>query len=125
MTGWEVRFFDEFKSEFHDLPRDVKLELGEVIDLLRKFGPDLGRPAVDTLNGSAFSNMKEIRVDVADDWYRFAFAFDPLRRAIVLCGGGKGGKSQKAFYKRLVVLADTRYAVHLEDIENDGSNDQS
>lgn len=124
MTDWEVRFFDEFKSEFRDLDAEVKVELGGVFDLLRRFGPDLGRPAVDTLNGSEFSNMKEIRVDRPDDWYRFAFAFDPARRAIVLCGGGKGGKSQRAFYKRLVDLADARYAAHLKDMD-DGTDDQS
>ena len=124
MAEWEVRFFDEFKSEFRDLPVEVKFELGAVFDLLRKFGPELGRPAVDTLSGSDFSNMKEIRVDTPDDWYRFAFAFDPLRRAIVLCGGGKGGKSQRAFYKRLIELADARYTTHLKDL-SDGTNNQS
>jgi hypothetical protein len=69
--------------------------------------------------------MKEIRVDTADDWYRLAFAFDPLRRAIVLCGGGKGGGSQRAFYKRLTELADARYAAHLEAMKGHGPNDQS
>jgi hypothetical protein len=48
---WEIRFFDEFKSEFRTLPLAVKLDLGAAFDLLRRFGPDLSRPTVDTLNG--------------------------------------------------------------------------
>jgi hypothetical protein len=30
--------------------------------------------------------MKELRFDAADGVWRFAFAFDPTRKAIVLCG---------------------------------------
>jgi hypothetical protein len=119
---WEVRFFDEFKSEFRELSFDAKVGLGGVLDLLRQFGPSLGRPFVDTLNGSAYANMKEIRVDTEDNWYRFAFAFDPGRNAIILCGGGKGGGSQKAFYKALIETADRRYRVHLEDVSSDEQN---
>jgi hypothetical protein len=35
--------------------------------------------------------------------WRFAFAFDPERKAVVLCGAAKSGVSQKLFYKRLIV----------------------
>lgn len=114
---WDVRFFDEFKAEFRALPDEVKVEVGLVFDSLRDLGPNLGRPMIDTLKGSSFDNMKELRVDMADDWYRFALAFDPERKAIVLCGGGKGGRSQKVFYKQLIDLADRRYATHLRDLE--------
>jgi len=45
-----------------------------------------------------------------------AFAFDPLRRAILLVGGDKGGASQRRFYQRLIALADGRYDAHLAAI---------
>jgi hypothetical protein len=122
-TEWIVEFFDEFRDEFRQLPPHVKVEVGAVFDLLRRFGPTLGRPQVDTLKGSTFANMKEIRADTDDDWYRFAFAFDPQRRAIVLCGGGKGGRNSKQFYRQLVATADRRYAAYLEDI-SDGPNNK-
>jgi len=38
--------------------------------------------------------------------WRFAFAFDPERKAVILCGGAKSGVSQKLFYKQLIDLAD-------------------
>jgi hypothetical protein len=43
---------------------------------LAQFGPNLGRPNVDTLEGSDFANMKELRFRL-DGLWRFAFAFDP------------------------------------------------
>jgi Phage derived protein Gp49-like (DUF891) len=35
------------------------------LKLLETFGPQLGRPRVDTLNGSVHANMKELRFDAA------------------------------------------------------------
>lgn len=43
----------------------------------------------------AAANMKELRFDAADGVWRFAFAFDPRSKAIMLCGGDKSGGSQK------------------------------
>jgi hypothetical protein len=40
-------------------------------------GPALGRPLVDTLKGSRYANMKELRVSRDKQEWRFAFAFDP------------------------------------------------
>jgi hypothetical protein len=59
--------------------------------------------------------MKELRVAVADDWYRFAFAFDPQQQAVVLCGGGKAGMSQAKFYKALIAKADRRFEDWLKE----------
>ncbi|WP_342453233.1 type II toxin-antitoxin system RelE/ParE family toxin [Jiella mangrovi] len=71
-------------------------ELLARLTVLENFGPNLGRPKVDTLNGSKHANMKELRWRQSDGVWRFAFAFDPRRRAIVLCGGDKAGKSQRS-----------------------------
>ena len=79
-------------------------------------GPSLGRPRVDTLNGSAHTNMKEIRFNGADGVWRFAFAFDPKRKAIIFCGGDKSGVSEKFFYKQLIAKADRRFYAHLKSI---------
>jgi len=48
---------------------------------LQQFGPQLGRPRVDTLNGSRHANMKELRFSAADGEWRLAFAFDTKRKA--------------------------------------------
>jgi len=68
---------------------------------------------VDTLNGSKHANMKELRFEAAGGVWRFPFAFDPNREAIVLCGGDKSGGSEKRFYRRLIEQADPRFDAHV------------
>lgn len=46
--------------------------------------------------------------------WRFAFAFDEERNAVVLVGGNKQGKNQKRFYKSLIATADERFSEWLE-----------
>jgi hypothetical protein len=50
---WGVEIGDEFKPEFFALNEDVRTEILALARLLQQFGPQLGRPRVDTLNGSA------------------------------------------------------------------------
>src|ERR1035438_3504653 len=85
-------------------------------ELLRKFGPQLGRPQVDTLKGSKHSNMKELRFRAEDGIWRVAFAFDVKRRAILLVGGDKSGVSQDKFYRDLIEIADRRFDQHLRAV---------
>lgn len=114
---WTVDFHDDFVAEYHALPKDVQDELLASVTLLEQFGPLLGRPRADTLNGSRHANMKELRFDAADGVWRFAFAFDPSRQAIILCGGDKSGGSRKRFYVQLVARADSRFAAHLASMK--------
>jgi len=58
MKKWLVIFCNEFESEFEKLSVIVQDELLARAKLLAKMGPGLGRPYVDTLNGSKYSNMK-------------------------------------------------------------------
>ena len=52
---------------------------------------------------------------MADDGvWRFAFAFDQQRRAVILVGGDKEGEVQAKFYKKLIDVADRRFAAHVE-----------
>ena len=52
MKKWDVEIGDEFKPEFDALPGDVQDEILAHARLLQEYGPQLGRPRVDTLNGS-------------------------------------------------------------------------
>jgi hypothetical protein len=80
---------------------------------LKLLGPRLGRPHADTLNGSKYTNIKELRASTAHKVMRIAFAFDPDRSGILLVGGDKSGVSKKLFYKQLIQEADELYAAHL------------
>ena len=113
--AWQVVFHPAFEPEFEDLADDVQDELLARAKVLEQFGPALGRPQVDTLEGSSFPNMKELRFQL-DGLWRFAFAFDPNRRAIVLVGGNKIGKNQTRFYRDLIKTADARLAAHIASL---------
>ena len=115
---WIVALHDDFTPEYDELPEDVQDELLAVMGLLEQFGPRLGRPHADALNGSRHANLKELRFSAADGVWRFAFAFDPVRRAIILCGGDKSGGSEKRFYRQLVEKADRRFDEHVGRIKN-------
>jgi hypothetical protein len=110
---WVVEIGDEFEPEFFELHEDVRTEILALTRLLKQFGPQLGRPRVDTLNDSRHANMKELRFDAADGVWRVAFAFDPKRKAILLLAGDKSGVSEKRFYKQLITRADERFDAHL------------
>jgi hypothetical protein len=84
---------------------------------LRERGPALGRPDADTLKGSAFANMKELRFRADRGVWRVAFAFDPQRRGILLVAGNKAGVSEPKFYQRLIAKADARFEEHLKHLE--------
>ncbi|MGA2890015.1 MAG: type II toxin-antitoxin system RelE/ParE family toxin [Terracidiphilus sp.] len=112
----EVGFYNDFASEFHGLSLEVQDALFALLIKLRRFGPQLGRPDVDTLKGSRYPNMKELRFNAADEVWRVAFAFDPKRKAILLVGGSKLGVSQARFYKGLIRSADERFGHHLATI---------
>ncbi len=111
--GWDVEIGDEFEPEFKELPEGVRIEILAHARLLQKFGPQLRRPRVDTLNNSRYANMKEMRFRAADGEWRVAFAFDTKRKAILLVAGDKSGGSQKRFYKQLIAKADDRFGPHL------------
>jgi hypothetical protein len=62
-VSWAVDIGDEFELEFDALLEDVRTEILALGRLLQQFGPQLGRPRVDTLRGSSHANMKELRFD--------------------------------------------------------------
>lgn len=111
--SWTVEIGDEFEPEFDNLHEDVRTEILALARLLGQFGPQLGRPRVDTLNGSRHTNMKELRFSAADGEWRVAFAFDPKRKAILLIAGDKSGVGTARFYRALIHKADERFDAHL------------
>nr|MDL2420410.1 type II toxin-antitoxin system RelE/ParE family toxin [Pseudomonas sp. BGr12] len=87
--------------------------------MLELRGPALGRPSVDTLKGARHSNMKELRFTAGDGVWRVAFAFDPMRQAILLVAADKAGVSENRFYRSLIRRADDRFDRHLLRGEDD------
>ena len=91
---WRVQIAEEFEPEFFALQQEVQDTILTLTRLLRQFGPQLGRPQVDTLNGSRHANMKEMRLSAAGGERRFY-------RALIR-------KADERFDRHLARLADER-----------------
>jgi hypothetical protein len=50
---WDVQYHLEYLSELEAELEAVQDEVLALVGLLKRFGPQLGRPHCDTLNGSA------------------------------------------------------------------------
>lgn len=111
MTEWQAIVTGEFSDWFVRLDVAAQDAVSERVEVLRMVGPQLGRPYADTLKGSRHSNMKELIVP--HEVIRVMFAFDPQRRAILLCGGSKSG--DKRFYQRMIDRADFLFDEHLRE----------
>ena len=82
------------------------------IRVLRDQGPTLGRPLVDTIQGSRHSNMKELRPgSTGRTEIRVLFAFDLERAAILLVGGDKSD-DWSGWYESNIPIADDRFDEH-------------
>lgn len=120
---WTVIFNTDFEKEFYELDKSVQDELLAHALMLETLGPQLGRPTVDTLKGSAHTNMKELRFSVRNGVWRVFFAFDPVRRAVILVAGNKKGKNETRFYKDLIHIADIRFEHHLDALKEGKTNE--
>jgi hypothetical protein len=114
---WTVFYHDAFLPEMEALPEAVQDGLLSMVELLTLSGPRLGRPHADTLAGSKYPNMKELRFNASGGVWRVAFAFDPERHAMILVAGDKAGVAQRRFYNSLIAKADARFADHLETVK--------
>jgi hypothetical protein len=115
---WNIEITDEYLTWFAGLEEGQQDALRADIEILEQLGPFLGRPYVDSIKGSKHSNLKELRTMHGRRHIRSFFAFDPRRTAILLIGGDKTGV--KAFYDRIVPLADRLFDQYLAEIRKEG-----
>lgn len=111
---WDVITTECFDAWFEEQTEALQDDILAMLNVLEEYGPQLGRPHADTVKGSKYSNMKELRIQHAGDPIRAFFAFDPKRKGIVLCAGDKTGLNEKIFYKDMIKLADVEFTKHLK-----------
>lgn len=113
--AWEIWVSDVYEAWFLDLSTAEQIDVQAMVDVLEIKGPQLGRPRADTIKGTRkVRNLKELVIQHAGSPYRVFYAFDPKRRAVLLCGGRKDGAQDKQFYRRMVPLAEAEFLKHLQ-----------
>ncbi|MBN7124791.1 addiction module toxin RelE [Erwinia billingiae] len=111
---WTVLFGDIFDGWFREQEEGAQEKILADLLNLRAYGPALSRPYADTVKGSRHKNMKELRIQHGGRPIRAFFAFDPVRRAIILCAGDKS--NDKQFYARMIRIADDEFTAHLNNV---------
>jgi hypothetical protein len=114
---WEIELTDQATEWLLSLDQTDRAAIAGAIDLLEQYGPNLGRPAVDSIQDARHHNMKELR-SVGGN-LRALFCFDPRRTAIILLGGDKTN-DWDGWYERNVPLADDLYDEYLDVIRKEG-----
>ncbi len=117
--AWNVEYTDEFFAWWETLTEDEQEDISACVNQLIDRGPQLGRPYVDSVNGSRHSNMKELRTQSGGNPLRTFFVFDPTRSAVLLIGGNKRG--DKRFYDRMIPIADDLYDEFLVELKREGN----
>jgi hypothetical protein len=87
----------------------------DAIYALRRSGPALGRPLVDTITASKIKNLKELRPGSSGtSEIRILFVFDPWRSAILLVPDDKSGKWNR-WYAEAIPHAEQLYEIYLKE----------
>ena len=116
----EVELVDDWLATLDEKSYEL---IVAALEVLAEQGPSLGRPLADSIVGSTYRNMKELRTGSSGrSEVRILFAFDPERKAILLVAGDKAGNWQK-WYRTNIPLADERYRQHLDRLKG-GRNAQ-
>ncbi|TDC15691.1 addiction module toxin RelE [Streptomyces sp. 8K308] len=112
--------FAEVAARFERLAEDdweSAEQVEDAIDLLAETGPTLGRPLVDRIKGAENHHLKELRPGSSGgSEIRILFAFDPVRRAVLLVAGDKAG-NWRGWYEANIPAAEERYREHIADLE--------
>jgi hypothetical protein len=114
---WTVEFHPACGEWAEGLAQPDAEALLAAVRVLADQGPMLGRPLVDTVTGSRHANMKELRPgSTGRTEIRVLFAFDRVRRAILLVGGDKSA-DWFGWYRVNIPIADDRFDEHQASVD--------
>lgn len=89
--------------------------VARVVGLLEEKGVALGFPYSSEIKGS--QAIRELRAQSGRHRLRVFYAFDPLRRAVLLLGGDKTGNDR--FYEKFVPRAEQLWFEYLSDLKKE------
>ncbi|MGO9265349.1 MAG: type II toxin-antitoxin system RelE/ParE family toxin [Candidatus Binataceae bacterium] len=111
----EVEGTREFEAWFLALAAKEAEAIARVVGLLEEKGVALGFPHSSEIKGS--HALRELRVQAGGHPLRVFYAFDPLRRAVLLLGGDKTGDDR--FYETFIPRAERIWAEYVAGLEKE------
>src|ERR1035438_8243719 len=111
----DVLFTGEFETWWDGLSVEEQDSIDRVVWMLAEEGAALRFPYSSKIESSAYSHMRELRIQYQGRPYRVLYAFNPHRNALLLIGGDKTGNDR--WYEVFVPIADRLYKEHLKELE--------
>ena len=108
------KFTKEYEEWFTAQDEEAKTLVNAKIIVLKEFGPNLGRPYVDTVKGSKYKNLKELRINHKKYVLRILLIFNRKRNCWLIIGGNKKGKNEEDFYKKTIKQAEELIEKYIE-----------
>ena len=108
----EVIATDEFAVWFDKLGESHRESVVHGVGLLELEGIQLGFPYSSDLKGSKYP-LRELRVKAQGAQIRIAYAFDPIRNAVLILGGAKAGDDR--FYRWFIPQAEVIWEQYLNE----------
>ena len=99
----EIFHTDEFEAWYLELEEVFYKAVDAHIAALEQAGVALGHPYSSELLGSRYA-LRELRIKSSGHALRIAYAFDPLRDAVLILGGDKTGDPR--FYESFIPRAE-------------------
>lgn len=114
LRGRRGALTEEFEYWWNTLSAEEQESVRSSVILLQSKGVTLGAPHTTGIVTSRHAHMRELRIQHPGRPYRVFYAFDPLRRAVLLIGGDKTG--QDRWHEFYVPLADRIYDDYLKEL---------
>jgi len=102
----EPNYTQEYEDWFTSQEEENQIVITAKVKVLMEFGSSLGRPHADTIKGSKYKKLKELRFTNKKHLFRILYIFDEIRECWLLIGGNKKGKNADTFYQNLIKQAE-------------------
>jgi hypothetical protein len=107
----QILITDEYAEWFGELTQHQRKAVRRIVAMLEMMGVTLPFPYSSAIEGTDYP-IRELRIKAKGDQIRVLYAFDPIRRAVLLVGGDKTGDDR--FYDRLIPIAERLWEQHLD-----------
>ena len=108
----KVIYSSSFVTWLNSLSADDRTSIVAFIRLIREHGVALAGSYSKPVKGSKIHSLRELRKVLNGRKIRILYAFDPLRRAIILTGGDK--TNDKLWYEKNIAIAEREWSIWLK-----------
>jgi hypothetical protein len=119
-TDFEIFVTEEFEDWYGGLNHNDADRVAYIVNILEQKGVSLGFPYSSEIKNARYA-IRELRVQSMGKPIRVLYAFDPIRNALLILGGDKGGDDR--WYDTHVPIAERLWEQYLKELEEEQRDD--